>query len=145
MTAVACSLVLFAACGQSPTLSTSPDAEGALVRRLIVALKDPDPEVRQNLAAALAKIGPASVEPLIGALKDPAAERRAGAAYTLALLGPAARSALPALLDILGDPQVEVRRNVSYAISRLVTPGRTVSRPATGTGGPLLSPPAGGK
>ena len=50
-----------------------------------------------------------------------------------------------ALLDILGDPQVEVRRNVSYAISRLVPPGRPASRPATGTGGPLLSPPAGGK
>lgn len=145
MTAVACSVLLLTAWGPPPAIRTIPDADDHLVRRLIAALKDPDPEVRQNLAAALAKIGQASVEPLIGALKDPIPERRAGAAYTLALLGPVARPALPTLLDTLGDPQLEVRRNVSYAISRLVTPGRTAVRPAAGPAAQLPSPSAGGK
>jgi hypothetical protein len=124
--------------GQPVPPGAYPDVDPAVVRRLIDALKDPEPEVRQNLAAALAKIGPPSVEPLIGTLKDGVAERRAGAAYALALIGPPARTALPALLGALDDKEVEVRRQVSYAISRLIPVGRPGGRIALGP------PPAGG-
>src|SRR5947207_10852938 len=34
-----------------------PDVDDSVVRRLVAALKDPDPEVRGNLAVALAKVG----------------------------------------------------------------------------------------
>jgi HEAT repeat protein len=108
------------------------DPDDAIVRRLIGSLKDPDPEVRQNLALALAKIGPPSVEPLVVALTDPLPERRSAAAYALALIGPPARSALPALLTALDDKDVDVRRQASYAVSRLVPAGRTTSRIAGG-------------
>lgn len=125
--------------GQPVPPASPSDVDPAVVRRLVEALKDADPEVRQHLAAALAKIGPPSVEPLISALKDGVPERRAGAAYALALIGPPARAALPALLAALDDKEVEVRRQVSYAISRLVP----AARPGNGVAqGP---PPAGGK
>jgi HEAT repeat protein len=120
--------VFLALSGQSAQPGAYPDVDPAVVRRLIDALKDPDPEVRQNLAAALAKIGPPSVEPLISALKDGVPERRAGAAYALALIGPPARAALPGLLSALDDKEVEVRRQASYAISRLVPVGRPGNR-----------------
>ena len=69
----------------------------AISKRLVEALRDPDPEVRQNLAVALAKIGPPAIEYLIGALKDPLPERRAGSAYALGLIGPPVASR--ALMD----------------------------------------------
>jgi HEAT repeat protein len=106
-----------------------------LIDRLIDGLKDPDPDVRQHLAVALAKIGPAGVEPLIAALGDTSAEKRAGAAYALGQIGPPARGALPKLLDALDDKDLDVRRQASYAISRLVP---------TGTVKPT-QPPVGGK
>jgi HEAT repeat protein len=109
-------LVVPAAVGRA----ADPLPPDALVRRLIDALKDPDPDVRQNLAAALAKVGPAAVEPLTAALDDSLAERRAGAAYALGQMGTAARSALPKLLDALDDKDLDVRRQASYAVSRLV-------------------------
>lgn len=127
--------VLLALTGQPDSPGRGSDIDPAIVLRLIEALKDPDPEVRQNLAAALAKIGTASVEPLIRALRDGTAERRAGAAYALALIGTPARSALPALLGALGDKELEVRRQASFAVSRLVPAGRLDNRGGPVTGG----------
>jgi HEAT repeat protein len=114
--------------------AADPPPNDALVRRLIDALKDPDPDVRQNLAVALAKIGPTAVEPLTEALGDSLAERRAGAAYALGQIGPTARSALPKLLDALDDKDLDVRRQASYAVSRLV-PSGTAKPPAPPTTG----------
>jgi len=113
--------------------------DAVVVRRLIDSLDDPDLDVRQNLAIALAKIGPVAVEPLAEALKDKNPERRAGAAYALGLIGPGARSALPALLDLLKDDDVGVRRRASYAVGRIVPGGRPAASvavaPAIGSGG----------
>lgn len=106
----------------SPVRPADPISNDELIRRLIVALKDPDTDVRQNLATALAKLGPAAVEPLTGALKDSLPERRAGAAYSLGLIGPPAKSALPQLLDLLDDEDLDVRRQAAYAVNRIVTP-----------------------
>jgi HEAT repeat protein len=116
--ATACALVL-------PALghSADPVPENVLVRRLIVALKDSDTDVRQNLASTLAKIGTPSVEPLIAALTDPLPERRAGAAYALGLIGTPAKSALPQLLDKLDDSDRDVRRQAAYAINRMISTG----------------------
>lgn len=101
------------------------------VRRLVEALKDPDFEVRQNLAVALAKTGGRTVPLLRDALKDKLAERRSGAAYTLGLLGEAARPALPELLNALNDTDTDVRRQASFAIARVVPAGRVTPAPAT--------------
>lgn len=132
-------IAVFLILAGQPAPGPYPDVDPAVVRRLVDALQDPDPEVRQHLAAALAKIGTPSIEPLIGALKDGAAERRAGAAYALALIGPPARASLPALLASLDDKEVEVRRQAAYAISRLIPAGRTGGRVAQNP------PPDGGK
>ena len=128
--------VLFLTAANSFGQPVQPGVDETIVRRLIDGLKDPDPEVRQNLGAALAKVGTPAVEPLIAALKDSLSERRSGAAYALALIGPTARAALPALLDTLEDKDVEVRRQASYAISRLIPPGR----PVAGGGGVVVRP-----
>lgn len=96
------------------------EAEESVIRRLIEAMKDADLDVRLNVAYALSKIGPPAIESLVTTLKDTNTDRRAGAAYTLGLIGPQARSALPALLDALTDPEVEVRRQASYAIGRVL-------------------------
>lgn len=106
-----------------------------LIERLIEGLKDADPDVRQNLAVALAKIGPAAVEPLVAALSDSVPEKRAGVAYALGQIGTPARGALPKLLDALDDKELDVRRQASYAISRLVQP--VTVKPT--------QPPVGGK
>lgn len=91
--AVVCFLFL----GATSALATPPPVLGdrELAMRLIAALNDPDPDIRANLSQALAKIGPAAVEPLVEALANSVTERRAGA---LGLLGPVAKSALPQLL-----------------------------------------------
>lgn len=107
----------------APIPAAEPVAEDVLVRRLIDGLKDSDPDVRQNLAVALAKIGPAAVEPLTVALDDSLAVRRAGAAYALGQIGTAAKPALGKLLDALDDKDLDVRRQASYALSRLVPSG----------------------
>jgi HEAT repeat protein len=126
-------LLMFASPPAAP-----PVSEDGVVRWLIAALKDADPEVRQNLAMALAKIGPAAVEPLIAALKDPLPERRAGAAAALGRIGAPARSALPALLDLLDDKELDVRRQVSHAIAVLIPASRPERRA-------VYAAPAGGK
>jgi len=86
---------------------------------LIDALKDPDAEVRQSLAIALANAGESAVEPLIKILADPSREKRSGAAYALGQIGPPAKSALPSLMTALQDKDLIVRRQVAYAISRI--------------------------
>ena len=119
-----------------PAEARRPALDDDTVRRLIDALKDPDFEVRQNLAAALAKTGPRVVPLLREALKDKLVERRSGAAYALGLLGDAARPALPELLDALSDPDTDVRRQASYAVVRVVPAGRAAPAP-TATDGVL--------
>jgi HEAT repeat protein len=106
----------------SPMVAAPIESEEILIRRLIEALKEDDPDVRQNLASALAKLGSAAVEPLITALKDKGGppERRAGAAYALGQIGLSAKAALPALLDALNDKELDVRRQAAYAVNRLI-------------------------
>ena len=115
-------------------ISAAPPApsESELIARLIAGFKDPDPDVRANLAQALAKIGPTAVEQLMGALDDPLPERRAGAAYALGLLGTSAKSALPKLLDLLEDKETDVRRQASQAIVRVLPSAKPPAKPTGG-------------
>jgi HEAT repeat protein len=91
-----------------------------LIPTLIEALKDADPEVRQNSAIALASLGQDALAPLKEALKDANKEKRAAAAYALGQMGHAGRDAMPDLLKVMKDEEVNVRRAASQAISRLV-------------------------
>jgi len=111
--------------GAAPPLPS----DGDLVTRLIAALKDPDADVRANLAQALAKIGPTAVEPLLGALDDGIPERRAGAALALGWIGTSAKAALPKLLELLDDKETEVRRQASQAIVRVLPVVRPPAKP----------------
>jgi HEAT repeat protein len=111
--------LLFGAAAMATSAQPVP-TDDQVIATLIDALKDTDPDVRTNLSAALAKFGAVAVEPLVKALKDDSAGRRAGAAYALGQLGSQAKPALPQLLELLKDEQVEVRRQVSFAISRIV-------------------------
>jgi HEAT repeat protein len=100
------------------------------IAAVIKALDDEDPEIRQNLAIALAKLSPESIDPLCRALRDPSPRRRAGAALALGLIGTAAGSALTSLVESLPDSDREVRRQVSFAISQIVSDQRI--RPTVG-------------
>ena len=117
-----------------PALSAAPPvpSDRELVNRLVEALKDPDADVRANLAQALAKIGPPAVESLMAALADPLPERRAGAALALGLLGPTGRPALPKLLDLLDDKDTEVRRQASQSIVRVIPSAKPPAKPTGG-------------
>jgi hypothetical protein len=108
-----------------------------LVPALIEALKDVDPEVRQNSALALSTLGRDAIAPLKDALKDANKEKRAAAAYALGQMGYAGREAMTELLKVLKDDEAAVRRSASQAISRIVaaegnTFGFGMGRPAMG-------------
>jgi HEAT repeat protein len=118
--------MLFVICAGSfaladPIPSSAPNpADERVISSLIDALKDADPDVRQNLGVALAKFGAAAVEPLQKALTSDTSARRAGAAYALGQLGPTAKPALPKLLDLLTDNELDVRRQASFAVGRIL-------------------------
>jgi HEAT repeat protein len=101
-------------------LPEPPLKDQELVANLIEMLDDGDPEVRQNIAIALANLGEMAVPTLIEALNHSCPERRMGAARALGLVRPTARSAIPALARTMKDKNPQVRREVSYSLSRIV-------------------------
>lgn len=124
-----------------PSFAAEPQpSKEALIPALIENLDDMDDLVRQNIAVALANLGEAAVPSLIDALSHPKAERRKGAAMALSQVRPAATSAIPALLNTMKDKDDLVRRQASYALSRIV--GRdTIVTPAERPKVPPLDPP----
>src|SRR5262245_46833424 len=118
-----------------------------LVPSLIDALKDADPEVRQNSAMALAALGHDALAPLKDALKDANKEKRAASAYALGQMGNTGRDAMTDLLKLLKDDEPVVRRSVSQAISRILTAEGNMysfgmARPAIGFPAPgSIAPP----
>jgi HEAT repeat protein len=94
----------------------SPEA----VKGLGAALTDPDVNVQQQAALALARLGPAAaaavpqlVESLTGAQE---AETQALAARALGDIGPAAAVAVPDLTKRLDDPDPQVRQFAAHAL-----------------------------
>lgn len=121
MTRVVLALVVVAL--PSRLLAQAEPARGEqLIATLVESLGDPDAEVRVNVATALANLGEVAVPALVETLAHPRAERRVGAALALGRMGPEAKAAIPALLKALKDKEDVVRREASYALSRIVTP-----------------------
>lgn len=88
----------------TPALGERRDQEAVVEGRPVSAwaglLKSPDPEQRQEAAAALGKGGPdakAAVGELIAALKDEDRAVRLQAARSLGQIGPEAKAAVPEL------------------------------------------------
>ncbi len=82
-------------------------------------LAAPEPATRQAAVETLGYLGPAAVAPLSRALTDQAAEVRSTAARELGRLGPGAKNAEPALVQALGDSDVQVQRMAAWALRRL--------------------------
>ena len=121
--------ILFFANVVAVTSTAQPPAaltDDSILTQLIDALKDTDPDVRQNLATSIGKFGSLAVEPLVNALSNETAGRRAGAAYSLGQLGSSAKPALTKLLELLKDSDIDVRRQASFAVSRIL-PTRAIA------------------
>ncbi len=84
-------------------------------------LHDPDPEVREEAARALGRIGAAeAIDPLVQRLRDPESTIRPEAAQALGQIGDA--RAVPALREGLADPLPEVRDACARALDRIDRP-----------------------
>ena len=93
------------------TAEAAADALGrigpAAVPQLSTLLHDEDPEVRQQAARILARIGPnavAAVPDLIQLLQDQHPQVQLAAARALGQIGPEAAAAVPALLRMMDRP-----------------------------------------
>jgi hypothetical protein len=82
-----------------------PQAAPAM-KDLLVALREPEPNLCLTSSLALAQIGAASVPGLTDALSDPKPHVRAAAAHALGLIGPPAAPSAPGLIEALADPSV---------------------------------------
>lgn len=124
-----------------PKSTEEPLKDDGLIVLLIECLDDGDGEVRQNIAVALGHLGSRTVPRLIAALSHESPERRMGAAQALGHVRPPARSAIPALLKAMKDSDESVRRQVSYALSRIVDRDFLYTLPREQPPPPPLEPP----
>lgn len=85
--------------------------------RLVAATDDPRPQVREAAVVAVGAIGPnSSVGVLLEKLRnDPSPDVQAAAADALGRRR--ALDAMPALLDLLDSPSLQVRRSAAFAIT----------------------------
>jgi len=111
--------------GAIPAAQPSSLTTEETIAALVEALDDDDGEVRANIAMALANLGPAAVTPLIVALEDSNPRRRGGAAQAIGQIRPPVGMAVTPLLRAMKDKDDDVRRQVSYALSRII--GRSAS------------------
>ena len=107
--------------GAARVLRALKEANGDLPASEIIArLDDADPNVREEAARALGRLGPraedrlAAVDALVGHLRDTASKIRAECALALGDLGDP--KAIPALVDCLADPSVEVQDACARAL-----------------------------
>lgn len=75
--------------------------------------------MREAAAVALSRIGEPAVPSLVEALKSPDPNMRQQAADTLARIGPAASSAVPALTALLDDPDPRVKKSAVRALGQI--------------------------
>ena len=99
---------------------------------LSAALRDPDVQMRQNVALALIELGGgyslhakppldirAALTALIDATADEDSDVRGWAAHAIAEMGPAATPAIPALVRLLGDSEEGPRTTACIALGRI--------------------------
>jgi HEAT repeat protein len=123
---------LLAQAMRDPELAVRSEAGSALARlgkaavpHLTLALREPDPHVREASAFYLGGMGPAAaaaVPDLALALQDKETSVRVSAAIALGRIGPRAGAAVLALIQSLEDPDPRVRSNASVSLSAIGPP-----------------------
>jgi HEAT repeat protein len=94
---------------------------------LLEALKDPNPQVRQQAFFALGQIGPASAETLVEAFKDPKPDVRLQAMQLLAAFGVTDRPVVQAVAELLKDRDATVRQQALATLENLPADPRDVA------------------
>jgi HEAT repeat protein len=107
-----------------------PFEEGKPASYWIAALKDPDPEIRQQAASLLGRMGPevdGAAAALAEALADESTHVRVNSALALYKFGPAARVAVRPLALCLKDENMYVRLDAAMSLRNLGTEARSVT------------------
>ncbi len=107
------------------TLGKMKAAAKKAAPRLVTALDDPAPLVREHAAEALGEIGPDAKETipaLVKALKDPDARVRRDAVRSLGQMGTAAKSAIQSIRPLLKDKDDKVRRAARTSLQQIDPP-----------------------
>ena len=101
-------------------VETTPEPPDRVTERLIILLKDPQPDTRRTAALSLGKIGnPQSISALVSALSDPDDEVRQWSAWALGNLGGSlTKEALVSLVRHVADASDSVRQAVVLALSQ---------------------------
>jgi HEAT repeat protein len=86
---------------------------------LIAALYDPDQLVRANAGVALGRFGGLAVPALIRQTESGPVEVRRGAALALGFIGKPAEPAIPALVQLLSDPENSVRQEAARSLAKI--------------------------
>jgi HEAT repeat protein len=95
-----------------------------VIAQLLVAMRDPDQDVRHYAGLTLAYIGTDAVPALVGTLRTaPDARSRTSAAWVLSFMGAVGANAVPALRAALKDEHPDVRRTARYALQQLTDEG----------------------
>lgn len=101
-------------------VETTPESPAKVTERLIVLLRDPQPDIRRTAALSLGKISnPQSISALVEALSDPDEEVRQWSAWALGNLEDSLpKETLVRLVQLVADPSDGVRQAVVLALSR---------------------------
>lgn len=94
-------------------------SDTATIAALIEKLRDGDSSGMEEVAEALAAIGPIAVPALIDALGQDEWPLRRGAAVALWKMGPAAKDAVPALRDALGSTDWAIQEMAACALGEI--------------------------
>lgn len=92
------------------------------VPALILALQNPDPQIRQKAADHLGKLSieaKEAIPSLTKALQDPENTVRASAAYALGEMGLEAKAAIPFLKNAAQDPDHQVSANADQSLQKI--------------------------
>jgi HEAT repeat protein len=107
--------------GRSLRGRTGPEAK-VIIAALTDALKDQEPEVREEAAQALRVFGTegtSAIPALIELLKDARPEVRGSAARAFGTIGRKDKSLVPAIAELLRDDESSVRRSATDALVEL--------------------------
>ncbi len=101
-------------------IEKTPESSAKVTERLIILLRDPQPDTRRTAALSLGKISdPQSISALIKALSDPDEEVRQWSAWALGNLADSLPDvALVSLVQHVADPSDAVRQAVVLALSQ---------------------------
>jgi len=101
-------------------VETPPEPPDRITERLILLLRDPQPDTRRTAALSLGKISdPQSISALVAALSDPDEEVRQWSTWALGNLGSSlTNEAIVSLVQHVSDSSNSVRQAVVLALSR---------------------------